>query len=225
MTSGAPLIVAIDGPAGTGKSTVAKSVAERAGLPYLDTGAMYRSVAWACRARHVDIESASAVAAVARTVRIELPSDGRVVVDGHDATAEIRTPEISQMASKVATVPDVRTTLVEIQRRLINAGNGGVAEGRDIGTVVFPDAPVKVFLTASPLVRAERRFAESEGITLDELARQIALRDERDQTRADSPLRPADGAAVIDTTDRTIDEVVTMVMELIARGREDSSGN
>jgi cytidylate kinase len=225
MTSGAPLIVAIDGPAGTGKSTVARTVAERAGLPYLDTGAMYRSVAWACRARHVDIGSAIDVAAVAHSVRIELPADGRVLVDVHDATAEIRTPEISQMASRVATVPEVRTTLVEIQRRLINASDAGVAEGRDIGTVVFPDAPVKVFLTATPLVRAERRFAESEGITLDELARQIALRDERDQTRADSPLRPADDAAVIDTTDRTIDEVVAIVMELIARGREGSSGN
>ena len=225
MTARLPLIVAIDGPAGTGKSTVARTVAERAGVPYLDTGAMYRSVAWACRSRLVDVDNAADVATVARTVHIEMPSDGRVLVDGHDATDEIRTPEISQMASKVATVPEVRSTLVEIQRLLINASNGGVAEGRDIGTVVFPEAPVKVYLTASPRVRAERRFAESEGITLDELAHQIALRDERDQTRADSPLRPAADATVIDTTDHTIDDVAAMVMALIARSQEDPSGN
>lgn len=217
-----PLIVAIDGPAGTGKSTVAKQVAALANIPYLDTGAMYRAVGWLCDRDGTNIDDRAAVAAAAQSAIIDVTHDS-VAVDGVDVTAEIRTPHASQMASRVAAIPEVRKILVAQQRRLIAEYGGGVAEGRDIGTVVFPDAPIKIFLTARADVRAERRFAETSDITLEALAEEIRLRDERDSQRVDSPLRPADDAAIMDTSDHTIADVVNQIMALIATHQQENA--
>jgi cytidylate kinase len=202
-------VVAIDGPAGAGKSTVAKSVARELGFTYLDTGAMYRAVALA--ARRSDLEPAE----VAGTITIDV-RDG-VRVDGEDVSGAIRTPEVSQAASQAAADPEVRRALVAQQRRLIGSGDW-VAEGRDIGTVVAPEAEVKVFLTADPAERARRRARE---LGLDEatvLADQTA-RDERDSTRAHAPLRPAPGAVVLDTTDLTLEQVVARIADLVRAPR------
>ena len=198
-------VVAIDGPAGAGKSTVAKSVARELGFTYLDTGAMYRAVALAARRRERE------PAEVAGTITLDL-RDG-VRIDGEDVSAAIRTPEVSQAASTVAADPEVRRALVAQQRRLMGSGDW-VAEGRDIGTVVAPDAEVKVFLTADPVQRARRRARE---LGLDEaavLADQSA-RDERDSTREHAPLKPAPGAVVLDTTDLTIEQVVARIADLV----------
>ena len=200
-------VVAIDGPAGAGKSTVARAVAARLGFTYLDTGAMYRSVALAASERGLD------PASVASSLKIE-PQAERILVDGRDVSAAIRTPEVSEAASRAAADPEVRRAVVAQQKRLL--GNGDwVAEGRDIGSVVAPEAEVKVFLTADPAERARRRAAE---LGLDEatvLAEQ-RLRDERDQTREHSPLRAAPGAHILDTTHMTLDEVVEHIAGLVA---------
>jgi 3-phosphoshikimate 1-carboxyvinyltransferase len=195
-------IVAIDGPAGSGKSTVSKALAERLGLERLDTGAMYRSVAWAALRRGIDPGDAEAVAAIARDARIEVGADA-TVVDGTDVTAAIRSPEVSRAVSVVAANPEVRRHLVTRQRRWAAEHGGGVVEGRDIGSVVFPDARLKVYLTASPQERARRRD--------DEPAGGVARRDRLDSTRAASPLAVAEGAHVLDTTGRTAEDVVREV--------------
>ena len=194
------MLVAIDGPAGAGKSTVARAVAAALGFTYLDTGAMYRAAAL----------SGDPVGA-----RIEFDADGRVVVNGTDVSDDIRTPEASRQASVVAADPRVRAAMVEQQRRLIGTGDW-VAEGRDIGTVVAPDAEVKVFLTADQRERARRRAAEL-GADPDEIERELVLRDQRDTTRAESPLKKADDAVEVDTTGLSIDEVVQRIVELARR--------
>ena len=198
-------VVAIDGPAGAGKSTVARAVAERLGFTYLDTGAMYRAVALAAA------ERGQAPADVAPALKIE-PGE-RIRVDGRDVTDEIRTPEVSEAASRAAADPEVRRAVAAQQQRLLAHGDW-VAEGRDIGTVIAPDAEVKVFLTADPAERARRRAAE---LGLDEatvLAEQ-AIRDERDRTREHSPLQPAPGAVVLDSTHLTLPEVVDRIAGLV----------
>ena len=199
------MVVAIDGPAGAGKSTVARAVAERLGFTYLDSGAMYRSVALASLQRHV------APAEVAAQVEIELGD--AVMLDGVDVSEAIRKPEVSERASRAAADPAVRKALVVQQRRLLSSGDW-VAEGRDIGTVVAPDAAVKVFLTASPEERARRRATELDVPVATVLAEQT-IRDQRDTAREHSPLRPADGAVVLDTTGLTLDEVVSHVAGLV----------
>jgi cytidylate kinase len=203
------VVVAIDGPAGAGKSTVAKAAAKALGFTYLDSGAMYRCAALAAteRGRHP--------AELAPELRIELGE--RVMLDGRDVTEAIRQPEVSEAASRVASDPAVRTAMVAGQRRLLADGDW-VAEGRDIGTVVAPDAAVKVFLTASPEERARRRAVELGADASTVLAEQ-AIRDERDRTRAHSPLEPAAGAALIDTTALTLDEVVERIVELVREAR------
>jgi cytidylate kinase len=190
------VIVAIDGPAGAGKSTVARATARALGFQYLDTGAMYRAVGLADDPARAD-------------VRLD---DGRVWLDGRDVTAEIRTPEASERASVVAARPEVRAALVARQRELMADGDW-VAEGRDIGTVVAPDAEVKVFLTASPEERARRRAAEMGGDEQTVLAEQT-LRDERDRTREASPLEPAPGSVALDTTGLSVDDVVERIAGL-----------
>jgi CMP/dCMP kinase len=197
-------VVAIDGPAGAGKSSVARAVADRLGFTYLDTGAMYRSVALAALQRGVE------PATIAESLEIE-PGE-RVLVDGRDVTTEIRTPAVSEAASRVAADPAVRRAVAAQQRRLL-AGGDWVAEGRDIGTVIAPDAGVKVFLTADPAERARRRAAEL-GLDPARVLAEQAIRDERDRTRAHSPLAPADGAVVLDTTGMTFEEVVDRIVEL-----------
>jgi len=198
-------VVAIDGPSGAGKSTVARAVADRLGFTYLDTGAMYRAVALAARERGVDPGT------IAAGLHVE-PGE-RIRVDGRDVTDEIRTPEVSEAASRAAADPAVREAVAAEQRRLLEAGHW-VAEGRDIGTVVAPHAEVKVFLTADPAERARRRAAE---LGLDEatvLAEQT-VRDERDETREHSPLQPATGAVVIDSTRMTLPQVVDRIAALV----------
>jgi cytidylate kinase len=208
-------VIAIDGPAGSGKSTVAKRVAARLGLPYLDTGAMYRSVAFACIQRGIDPDDAEVVARLARDVEIDVGD--KVLVDGIDATIEIRGPEVTRAVSAVAANADVRRELVMRQREWGDAHGGGVVEGRDIGTVVFPDAPVKVYLTASDEERARRRAKEVTALDYDQVAADIARRDHVDSTRAASPLAVAGDAVQIDTTGRTIDDIVDEIMALIPR--------
>ncbi|HWF75305.1 MAG TPA: (d)CMP kinase [Solirubrobacteraceae bacterium] len=199
------MLIAIDGPAGAGKSTVARRVADALGFTYLDTGAMYRSVALAAARR------GRPPAEVAPELRIELGD--RVTVDGTDVTAAIRTPEVSEAASRAAADPAVRRAMIAEQRRMLASGNW-VAEGRDIGTVVAPDAAVKVFLTATAHERAQRRAAQT-GADPEAVLAEQARRDERDRTRAHSPLAPAPGAAVLDTTGLDIDEVVARILALV----------
>lgn len=195
-----PLLVAIDGPAGAGKSTVARAVARALGFTYLDTGAMYRC---------------AALAWPRDPATLDIAFDGeRVLLDGEDVTAAIRTPEVSRSASEVAARPEVRAALIAQQRALIAAGDY-VAEGRDIGTVVAPDAEVKVFLTASPEERARRRAAELGG-DIAVIARELALRDERDRSHGRTIDAAADGAITVDTTGLTIDEVVDRIVALVA---------
>lgn len=236
------MIVAIDGPSGSGKSSVAREVARRCGLTYLDTGAMYRSVAYLCLERGVDPADDEATERVAREARIEFVPDGegqRVIANGEDVTAQIRTPEVERAVSPVSANPAVREVMVALQRAAGAAGDV-VAEGRDIGTVVFPAADVKVFLCASPEARARRRAvqrlggnlatgdvvevdAEAERTILDDLVR----RDAYDSSREASPLRPADDACRIDSSDLDFEEVVDAVVslspELAARAQKGRS--
>jgi CMP/dCMP kinase len=200
-------IIAIDGPAGSGKSTVAKRLAVRLGLAYLDTGAMYRAVTFAALRRGIDPAEPEPVAAVARNVEMEISEDG-VTVDGVDASIEIRGPEVSRAVSVVAANPAVREELVRRQREWANAHGGGVLEGRDIGTVVFPDAILKVYLTARPDVRAERRAKELTQLDYETVAADMARRDALDSGRNDSPLRQSDDALEVDTSDLSVDDIV-----------------
>jgi cytidylate kinase len=206
-------VIAIDGPAGAGKSTIARALAARLGLDYLDTGAMYRAVTFAAVARGIPVDDVPAVAELARSVSLEVGEHG-VLVDGIDATTEIRTPAITAAVSAIAANSGVRTELRARQQRWAAEHGGGVIEGRDIGSVVFPDARIKLYLTASPRVRAERRVAEAGG-DIDEIARAIAVRDSKDLSRADSPLREADGSVVVDTTGLSIDEVLNEIEALL----------
>jgi CMP/dCMP kinase len=200
-------VIAIDGPAGSGKSTVARRLAARLGLEYLDTGAMYRAVTFAALRRGIDPADPEPVAALARAVELEVGIDA-VRVDGVDATIEIRGPEVSRAVSLVAANPDVRTELVRRQREWATERGGGVLEGRDIGTVVFPDAVLKVYLSARPEVRAERRAAEVSDLDYETVAADMARRDALDQGRDNAPLMRADGALELDTSDMTVDEIV-----------------
>jgi cytidylate kinase len=220
------MIVTIDGPAGSGKSTAARRLAERLGFDFLDTGAMYRAVALEVLSRGIDIADVARVVEVAHTADIE--ALGPVVrAGGRDVTAAIRTPEVSSAASKVAAIPEVRTELVRLQRQAAERRNV-VSEGRDQGTVVFPLAECKFYLTADPNERARRRQLElaeqGETIAVEDLLRQILERDNRDQTRDTAPLRPADDAIRIDTSHLSPDEMVvcleTLVRERMGRTRE-----
>jgi cytidylate kinase len=202
-------VVAIDGPVGSGKSTVAKAVARRLDLPYLESGAMYRVVALAAVRRGIDPNaegSAGEVAALAADVDMEIGP--RIMVDGEDVTADLRSPEVGRVVSAVAAIPGVRTELVRRQREWVEEHGGAVVEGRDIGSVVFPDADLKVFLTASAEERARRR-------ELDETPDDLARRDLIDSTRAVSPLIVPQGAVVVDTTDRPADDVVDEIVSLL----------
>jgi cytidylate kinase len=203
------MVVAIDGPAGAGKSSVARAVAQKLGFTYLDSGSMYRAVALAALRARVE------PAQVASAVSIDVGE--RVLLDGDDVTAEIRAPEVSEAASKAASLPEVRAAMVAQQRRLMGDGDW-VAEGRDIGTVVVPDAAVKVFLTASPEARAARRAEELGGDAATVLAEQV-IRDQRDSEREHSPLRAADDAVTIDTTDLTFEQSVDRVVSLVEAAR------
>jgi cytidylate kinase len=255
------MVVAIDGPAGAGKSTVARALAARLGFTYLDTGAMYRTVALASLRRGGGQSAASAsgtaaepsgnaaslsqtaaslsqtgaslsrtaaslsqtgaslsrtAASLSRTISIELLPDGEVMLDGEEVTSLIRDADVSEAASVIAADPEVREAMVQEQRRLLGSGSGGwVAEGRDIGTVVWPQAECKVFLTASAVARAQRR-ADERGVAVEGVLAELAVRDERDVGRATSPLRAAEDAVTLDTTGMTLDQVVERIAGLVA---------
>jgi cytidylate kinase len=208
-----PVVVAIDGPAGAGKSTVGRAVAARLGLDYLDTGAMYRAVTFAALRRGLDPADEADIAELSESVDIDVDGTS-VVVDGVDATIEIRGREVTSAVSAVAANSRVRSELVRRQRRWVSDHHGGVVEGRDIGTVVFPDATLKLFVTASPRVRAQRRVAEIGG-DVEEVEASIIERDRKDSTRRDSPLAEATGAVLLDTSGLSIDEVVDRVLLLL----------
>ena len=217
------MIIAIDGPSGAGKSTLGKMLAKKLDLLYLDTGAMYRAVGLAVRRRGISFDDKSALQHIAETAEINLvgePDDLSVLLDGEDITKEIRTPEVGEAASKVSTISEVRRIMVDHQRAIGNAAAGGcVLEGRDIGSVVFPNADVKFFLTARPEARAMRRFTEDSGrgrlTSYEQTLAEINERDQRDVSRQDSPLTIADDAVVIDTSELDLSEVFDQMVEHI----------
>ncbi len=213
----APIVVAIDGPAGAGKSTVGRAVARRLGLEYLDTGAMYRAITFAALRRGLDPADENDIAELSESVVMSLdptPDGTAVHVDGVDATIEIRGREVTSAVSAVAANSRVRAELVRRQRRWVAEHHGGVVEGRDIGSVVFPDATLKLYVTASARVRAERRVAEIGGDVSDVEA-SIIERDRKDSTRSDSPLTEAAGSVVVDTSGLSIEQVVDEVLALL----------
>jgi len=210
-------VIAIDGPSGSGKSTVARALAARLGLGYLDTGAMYRAATWAALNGGVDLQDVERVAELVAATPIDVSLEG-VVVGGADATAIIRGPEVSRSVSIVAAQPAVRADLRGRQRAWVDQRGGGVVEGRDIGSVVFPGATLKVYLTASPEARARRRAAERGDHDESEIAAtaaELERRDHLDSTRSDSPLLEADGAVLVDTTGMSVDEVVAQIVEML----------
>ena len=219
------IIVAIDGPSGVGKSTTSRRVARALYIPHIDTGAMYRALGLAALREKIDTHDEPALEKLAERTRIDfVPGErGRVLLNGEDVTALIRTPEVSMAASDVSTVPAVRRCLVKLQQEL-GRRSGGVLEGRDIGTKVFPETPYKFFLTARPEVRAKRRFDElvAKGASpdFDQVLSETVVRDEQDSTRADSPLRFDDTYAVIDTSELSIDEVVNSIVENVKQKAE-----
>lgn len=214
------MIIAIDGPSGTGKSSVSRAVAEQLGAKYLDTGAMYRIAT--LHVLRAGIDPADTAAVIERTADLPLtisddPADTRVYLAGEDVSAEIRGPEVTGAVSAVSAIPEVRENLVAQQRRIARTAGDIVMEGRDIGTVVLVDAPTKVYLDARPEVRAERRheqnLAAGKESDFDTVLADVVRRDKLDSSRAASPLRPADDATIIDTSDLTMDEVITAVIE------------
>lgn len=211
------MVVAIDGPSGVGKSTVSRAVAAALGIPYLDTGAYYRLATLVTLRAGGDPADPDDVLEVLDGIEIDF-QNGRLLVDGTDVSQELRSPEVTAAVSVVAAHARVRRAVVDLQRRWVERhGGDAVVEGRDIGTVVFPDAPIKVFLTADPDVRARRRAAdpEAQGHTVEGILEQIARRDEADTSREASPLRAADDAVTIDTSDLTVADVVRQILDLV----------
>lgn len=216
-------VIAIDGPAGSGKSTVARALAQRLGLKYLDTGAMYRGVTFAALRRNIDPAEADPVGVLARNIELEVGLD-YVYVDGRDATIEIRGPEVTRAVSAVAAIPAVREEMVQRQRDWARRNGGGVIEGRDIGSIVFPDAELKVYLDARPDIRASRRSKEVTDLDYETVAADIARRDALDQGRESSPLSRAGDAVVLDTSDLEVDEIVDLLVSQLGSATVPSDG-
>jgi len=228
------IVIAIDGPAGSGKSSAARLLAKRLGYLYLDTGALYRAVGWKTLNEGLNVQDAAALNVLCEELELTIHPDGngmRVSVNGRDVTGELRTPEVSRAAAAVAMVPAVRQRLMKIQRAIVEgpgAQGGVVVEGRDIGTVVFPDAPFKFFLEASPEVRVRRRHLELEqqGLKVDLSATrtEIDIRDLKDASREIAPMKPAADAVRIDSTALALDGVVTAMLEAIEQKRSGIAG-
>jgi CMP/dCMP kinase len=227
------MIIAIDGPSGAGKSTLGKMLAKKLNLLYLDTGAMYRGVGLAVLEKGVSFDDTAKVVEIARKAKIELvgePENLQIFLDGRDVSNEIRTNEVGQAASIVSGVSEVRRTLVEHQRHLgETAENGAVLDGRDIGTVVFPNADIKFFLTAKPEARAKRRYAEDlvngRATSYEQTLAEINTRDERDVSREDSPLMIAENAVVIDTSELDLSEVFEQMIQITAEKTLNAASN
>jgi cytidylate kinase len=222
VSSASPgIVVAVDGTSGSGKSSTSRGVADRLGLRYLDTGAMYRAMTWWMLRHGVDVHDVAAVAARCEEARVDSgldPLHPTISVDGEDVAAAIREPDVNAAVSPVSAVPEVRARLVALQRRAIEAaqqGAGIVVEGRDIGSVVWPEAPVKVYLSADPAARASRRAAEEGGSDVGATEESLLARDKIDSGRAVSPLVMAEGAVHIDTTAYSLDEVIDQVVALV----------
>ncbi|MGW2281785.1 (d)CMP kinase [Streptomyces sp. NPDC001770] len=222
-TASSAVIVAIDGPSGTGKSSTSKAVAAKLGLSYLDTGAQYRAITWWMLANGVDVSDAAAVATAAGKPAIVSgtdPSAPTITVDGEDASGPIRTQEVTSNVSAVSAVPEVRALITELQRSIAAAAEGGiVVEGRDIGTTVLPAADLKIFLTASPEARAARRSGELKGTDVAATKEALIKRDAADSGRKTSPLAKADDAVEVDTTELTLDQVIECVVTLVEEKR------
>lgn len=215
------MIITIDGPAGTGKTTVARQVAERLGFDYFDTGAMYRAITYLILKKNIHIQDKRELAPFLSNFRFNIRKENGKIgyfVDGEDVTDVIRSVEVTNRVSEVAANPDIRRSLLEIQRRFGHEKNA-VFEGRDMGTVVFPDAEVKIFLTARPEVRAERRYFELRGkeaaVSKEKVFKEILNRDYLDSTREVAPLKQAEDAHLVDTSDLTVEEVVSVVVSLV----------
>ncbi|MCX4909914.1 (d)CMP kinase [Streptomyces sp. NBC_00878] len=217
------VIVAIDGPSGTGKSSTSKAVAAQLGLSYLDTGAQYRAITWWMVTNGIDVTDASAIAAAAGKPEIVSgtdPSAPTITVDGTDVAGPIRTQEVTAKVSAVSAVPEVRAKITELQRSIASAAEGGVVvEGRDIGTTVLPDADLKIFLTASPEARAARRSGELKGADVNATREALIKRDAADSSRKTSPLAKADDAVEVDTSDLTLQQVIECVVTLVEEKR------
>ena len=214
--TGEKMIIAIDGPAGSGKSTIAKLIARELGMIYLDTGAMYRLFTLKVLREKIDFNDKENMAKILNSLEIEIERD-KFLLDGEDVSEEIRKPEVSENVSEIAAIKEVRGKMVEMQRKF-SESRDVVLDGRDIGTVVFPDADMKIFLVADPMERAERRYREliskGEEVSLDEIIRNIVTRDEIDSTRKISPLKMGEGAVKVDTTGKNIDEVKSEIMKI-----------
>lgn len=221
------LIIAIDGPAGAGKSTVAKAIALKLGYLYINTGAMYRAVAWKALQNALPLDDEARIGELAATSKIELRGTVdrlQIMIDGVDVTDQISTPEVTQAASIVSAIPAVRRALVSRQQEIGRDG-GVVMEGRDIGTKVFPEADVKIYLDATSVARSERRHGQDVGrgttLSLERTRAEIEARDERDSTRLDSPLVRTDDACYLDSSELTVDQVVDRVMEMVSARRDE----
>ncbi|MFZ3571433.1 (d)CMP kinase [Streptomyces sp. BH097] len=223
-TAAAAVIVAIDGPSGTGKSSTSKAVAGQLGLSYLDTGAQYRAITWWMVNNGIDLDDPSAIAAVAGKADIVSgtdPAAPTITVDGTDVSAPIRTGEVTSKVSAVSAVPEVRARITELQRTIaLGAEKGIVVEGRDIGTTVLPDADLKIFLTASPEARAARRSGELKGSDVKATQEALVARDKADSSRKTSPLAKADDAVEVDTSDLTLQQVIECVVTLVEEKRD-----
>lgn len=223
-TAAAAVIVAIDGPSGTGKSSTSKAVAAQLGLSYLDTGAQYRAITWWMVNNGIDLDDPSAIAAVAGKAEIVSgtdPAAPTITVDGTDVSAPIRTTEVTSKVSAVSAVPEVRARITELQRTIaLGAEKGIVVEGRDIGTTVLPDADLKIFLTASPEARAARRSGELKGSDVKATQEALVARDKADSSRKTSPLAKAGDAVEVDTSDLTLQQVIECVVTLVEEKRD-----
>jgi len=218
-----PTIITIDGPAGAGKSTVAREIAKRFGYVHLDSGAIYRAIGYACSLRGADLDNVKEVMAVAESIEVKLTEKGNVILNDKDVTEEIRKPEGGYLASRVARFKEVREVVVKLLRKMAE-GKRVVVDGRDAGSYIFPEADLKIYLTATPEERAKRRYSELKkrgfNVSYQEVLKEVVERDERDKNRPFAPLTVPEGAYVIDTTGKSLEKVLSEISRLIEHGKD-----